>query len=512
VFSADRKEKLKDRLASIVGPDNFADDEHSLDRYSKDQSFTSLQRPDFVLEPATREEVQEIVSVANEDKVPVVPVSSGTHFFGAAIPSRGGIVVDLKRMNRILLVNTREWNTTIEAGVTYRQLAEELDREGFRIATPLFALPSASAVSTLIQRNHPTTATDFSYGNELIMGYELVLPNGDHFNVGKQAVGGPMKYVAQPTGPGLNFWRLFQGACGTLGIVTSMAVKILKKPKLRKVHFWPCKDLEEAVKVIRITQRRELGLECFALNRFNLAVFVLSCDRDERKALEEGTYVGECGAPRWSDAQRAEFQKLLGLLPPWMVVIVSSGFERRPEEKIAYEEEDLKELGSKEIGVDPEEEVRGVPDLAEELLKDTERPTRMQKRFGFKGSVQPLSFYGESRKASFFEGLIHKMASEFGVPFEEIGGFILPIERARAVFCQFDLHCDSGNAQEKEKTETLLKVASERLIDEGAFFDPPYGIWADMMYSRAGTYAEYLKRVKKELDPNGIMNPGKLCF
>jgi FAD/FMN-containing dehydrogenase len=195
-----------------------------------------------------------------------------------------------------------------------------------------------------------------------------------------------------------------------------------------------------------------------------------------------------------------------------MVVIVSSGFERRPEEKIAYEEEDLKELGSKEIGVDPEEEVRGVPDLAEELLKDTERPTRMQKRFGFKGSVQPLSFYGESRKASFFEGLIHKMASEFGVPFEEIGGFILPIERARAVFCQFDLHCDSGNAQEKEKTETLLKVASERLIDEGAFFDPPYGIWADMMYSRAGTYAEYLKRVKKELDPNGIMNPGKLCF
>jgi FAD/FMN-containing dehydrogenase len=50
------------------------------------------------------------------------------------------------------------------------------------------------------------------------------------------------------------------------------------------------------------------------------------------------------------------------------------------------------------------------------------------------------------------------------------------------------------------------------LIEAGAFFDRPYGVWADLMYSRTGTYTEYLKKLKVELDPNNIMNPGKLCF
>ena len=54
--------------------------------------------------------------------------------------------------------------------------------------------------------------------------------------------------------------------------------------------------------------------------------------------------------------------------------------------------------------------------------------------------------------------------------------------------------------------------ASERLINDGAFFDRPYGQWADMVYCRAGTYTQKLKQLKKEFDPNNILNPGHLCF
>ncbi|HUT84154.1 MAG TPA: FAD-linked oxidase C-terminal domain-containing protein, partial [Thermodesulfobacteriota bacterium] len=60
--------------------------------------------------------------------------------------------------------------------------------------------------------------------------------------------------------------------------------------------------------------------------------------------------------------------------------------------------------------------------------------------------------------------------------------------------------------------QDFYRSLSENLISEGAFFDPPYGIWAEMMYQKTGTYTEYLKKLKKELDPNLIMNPGKLCF
>jgi len=76
----------------------------------------------------------------------------------------------------------------------------------------------------------------------------------------------------------------------------------------------------------------------------------------------------------------------------------------------------------------------------------------------------------------------------------------------------FDLHCDLADDNEVEKVSSLFDEDSELLISPGAFFDRPYGPWAEMMYRRNGNYAEYLKKIKAQLDPNNIMNPGKLCF
>ena len=63
-----------------------------------------------------------------------------------------------------------------------------------------------------------------------------------------------------------------------------------------------------------------------------------------------------------------------------------------------------------------------------------------------------------------------------------------------------------------ERVKALFNEASEAIINAGAFFDRPYGPWADMMYRRNATYAEYLRKIKAQLDPNNILNPGKLCF
>ena len=496
---------FKRDLITTISKNRVFDDRDTLLRYSRDQSFTPPCMPGCVVIPQTREEVQEVVVLANRHLIPIVPYSSGKNFYGAAVPSRdNGIVLSLEGMKRMIRINTQEWNAIIEAGVTYRELQDELDKVGCCIPSPLLTPPSASVVSTIIQRNHPITATDFNYGNELIFGYEIVLPDGSYFNIGKQAVGGPGRYVGQPTGPGLNFWRFFQGACGTLGVVTSMAVKIMKKPKVLKAHFFGCRDSREAMTVIRATQKKELGLICFALNRFNLAAFVLSNSPEEEENLRAGTYVGIDGAEKWRSDQQKEFQSLQESLPLWTVVIVSAGFDRRAEEKIAYEEEDIQETG-----ITPEETVGEVEGLGEMILKDTLKPQRMQKRFGFKNTIQPLSFYSPNIRVSEFEKIIQDTARESNHPKDEIGGFLLPIERGRAVFCQFDLHCPP---EDREQVKKLYRTVSEALIERGAFFDPPYSIWSEMMYSRTGTYTQYLKKVKRELDPQGIMNPGKLCF
>ena len=86
------------------------------------------------------------------------------------------------------------------------------------------------------------------------------------------------------------------------------------------------------------------------------------------------------------------------------------------------------------------------------------------------------------------------------------------MERARAIHCEFDLHCNITDTNERKEIESLWLKASSELINSGAYFDRPYGPWANMMYSRAANYTQMLRKLKNETDPNNILNPGKLCF
>ena len=108
--------------------------------------------------------------------------------------------------------------------------------------------------------------------------------------------------------------------------------------------------------------------------------------------------------------------------------------------------------------------------------------------------------------------IIDRACLAAGYDSSEIGAFLLPLERGRAVHCEFDLHCNREDAEEVSMIKKVLLDASESLLAAGACFDRPYGRWADMVYPRSGTYTKKLKQVKSEIDPAGIMNPGKLCF
>jgi hypothetical protein len=110
------------------------------------------------------------------------------------------------------------------------------------------------------------------------------------------------------------------------------------------------------------------------------------------------------------------------------------------------------------------------------------------------------------------EALIKNMCETGDYDTTSIGAYLLPLERGRAIHCEFDLHCNLEDKEETEKVKDLWLKASEALINEGAFFDRPYGAWADMVYQRCGVYTRKLKELKAELDPQGILNPGKLCF
>jgi FAD/FMN-containing dehydrogenase len=483
---------LKDDLSCIVGSDAVSVAADMLKNFSRDQSFEQPCKPDAVAFASTVDQVREVVRYANTTKTPLVPYSSGLNLHGACIPKAGGIIVNLSRMNRVIAVDEKNWFAVVEPGVTLQQLQEELAAKGLRAMLPFGVPPKRSALTSVLERDPALASASFEYGNDLLMDTEIVLPTGELFRTGLWSAGGrPGSHMGPVRSMIYRFWT---GAQGAFGILTKACIKVEILPAMMDLHAYGFNSFEDAAVPLRDLQRREIGLECFVLNRFNLAALL---SRD-------------WAIPAAFPAQRQEsphFESLRQELPPWVLCICLTGAPELPEEKIAYEREALDEVAKKHtLALFHLNGHRAV--LMEELL----RPWRVLKKFHYKGSVHDLSFKAPLARVPEFQRLILHVAEAHDYPAGEIGCYILPLERGRAMHCEFDFHCDHSDVVEREAVHRLWLDASEKLIAAGAFFDRPYGDWAQLMYSRSGVYAQKLKDLKKELDPNTIMNPGRLCF
>jgi FAD/FMN-containing dehydrogenase len=479
-------------LSLILGSDAVFDDGDPLKSFSRDQSFEQPGRPDAVAFARTVEQVQEVVRFANKTKTPLVPYSSGLNLHGACIPKAGGIILNLSRMNRFIAIDENNWFAVVEPGVTCDQLQDGLAAKGLRAMPPFGVPPKRSALTSVLERDPALASASFEYGNDLLMDTEIVLPTGELFRTGLWSAGGrPGSHMGPVRSMIYRFWTAAQG---TFGILTKACIKVERLPSQMELHAYSFNSFAEAVAPLRELQRREIGLECFVLNRFNLAA--LLC-RD---------WSIPASFPAARQASSA-FESLRQELPMWVLFIGLAGAGELPEEKIDYEREALGEVTAKH-GLDVFNIIEHRDTLTAEIL----RPWNVLKKFCYRGSVHDLSFKAPLARVPEFQRLIRQVAEAHDYPAEDLGGYILPLERARAVHCEFDFHCDQTEAVERERTRLVWHEASEKLIEAGAFFDRPYGPWAQMMYSRSGLYAQKLQDLKKELDPNNIMNPGKLCF
>ena len=142
---------------------------------------------------------------------------------------------------------------------------------------PFGVPPNRSVLSSYLERDPVMAAPSFEYGNALIMDTELVLPTGEIFKTGiwstSDKPGGPMGPVRTI------LFRLWTGAQGTLGIMTKMCVHIHHHIKEKKIFFIPFDDLSEAIEPLKCIQRREIGLESFLINDFNLADLITPTGR-----------------------------------------------------------------------------------------------------------------------------------------------------------------------------------------------------------------------------------------
>lgn len=475
---------IKQELASIVGPECVSDDPEVLESYSKDYSFVQPRSPRCVVWPKNAEEVMAIVKYANGHTIPVTPRSSGVSFYGAGLPSQGGMIVDLSRMNKILKVDPRNKFVKIEPGVTWGQIQEELEKQDVMVCNPLLPHPSKSVLTSSMERE-PILIPKSEY-DETFLTAEMVLPNGEMYWTGT-AMGKGMASGNFPDClyPGA---RLFMGVQGTLGIVTWANIKAEWLPKVEKVLFMSFERIEDLVEPIYRIQRRMIGRECFVLNSFNLAAIL---------------------AENWPQ----DFKSLRESLPPWILMLSLAGLHRLPAEKIEYEEEAVREVAS-ELHIDVFPTVSNIPGLGKKISSMVRKPWLKDGywKFRYKGSCHDIFFHTTLNRVAEFTKAVNEVSAKHGYPTKEIGFYLQPIEYGRACFCQYGFHCDPNDAKDVERVRGLYIEASERAMGMGGLFVTPYGPWADMVYRRTSSFTAVMKVVKQNLDPNNIMNPGKLCF
>src|SRR3990170_2889449 len=138
---------IKERLTAIVGKENVLDDPETLKSYSKDYSLTPSCLPFYIAIPKDTFAIQKIVRLANETRIPLIPLSSGIHLHGGTVPSQGGIVIDLTRMNRILEIDSLNRRLRIESGANWGKVTEELEKEDLRVMMPLLPPASRSVIT-----------------------------------------------------------------------------------------------------------------------------------------------------------------------------------------------------------------------------------------------------------------------------------------------------------------------------------------------------------------------------
>ena len=181
-----------------------------------------------------------------------------------------------------------------------------------------------------------------------------------------------------------------------------------------------------------------------------------------------------------------------------------------PEERVNFQMQDISEI-AKQSGLELMPSVPGASGdrVREAILKPSREPYW---KLDYKGGCQDIFFITTMDRTPEFLKTITTVAEDSGYPIPDIGVYIQPRHQGVNCHCEFSLPYSPGDLQEVGGIQELYTKASEILINQGAFFSRPYGIWADMAFQRDVPSTTLLKNIKTIFDPNGVMNPGKLCF
>ncbi len=226
------------RLREFLG-ERVSTAEAVRDHHSHGESTHPPGIPDLVCFPHTTEEVRQIVLTGASYQLPIVPFGAGTSLEGHVHALQGGISIDMSQMNRILRVSTEDMDATVEAGVTRKQLQKSLENTGLTF----FIDPGADATlgGMAATRASGTTAVRYGTMRENVLGLTVVLASGSVIHTGTRA---------RKSSAGYDLTRLFVGSEGTLGVITEVTLRLHAQPEAVTAAICAFETIDGAVKTV----------------------------------------------------------------------------------------------------------------------------------------------------------------------------------------------------------------------------------------------------------------------
>lgn len=457
-------------LEAIVGAKNtLYDDEEKMKTYGRDEVTATdyASRPEVVIWPGNTAEVSEIVKLANRENIPLTPQGARSGLSGGGVPAHGGIVLSMERMNKILEIDRANMTATVEPGVITNDFSEAVQREGLYFAGYPMSSMTCFLGGNVAENAGGGRAIKYGVTGRYIIGLETVMPSGEVAMFG----GKRLKDVT-----GYNMVQLMVGSEGTLGIFTKIMIRLIPLPGAKIDMMVLFDTLQSAVTAVpRIMT--ETGIIPTSVEFMDRLTLETSC-----------LYLGEDLA-RYKDAGA-------------FLVIEVDGHE---EQHVLAQ---CMELGDLCMGIGAlEAYIARTP-------KEQEKVWRLRKN-----------------AAEAFQAKSPRLAAEdIVVPVSAIPGIFPVLEKLSK---KYDMlipcfgHAGDGNLHanilknpehsEDHWFESLGKLLGElysAVHELGGTISGEHGIGlkrkAYLPLVLSQTEIETMKSIKRALDPNNILNPGKI--
>lgn len=462
-----------EKLQAIAGKDHVLTGA-DMGRFSHDFTRTYHWTPLAVVRPGSTAEVAKIVKLANEARTPVVPVSGNTGL-AAGARADGAIMISLERMNRIREIRADARLAIVEAGVILSDIRSAVEDHGL-----VFPLTFGAQGSAMIGGNLATNAGGSNvlrYGNtrDLVLGLEVVLPNGSVMDLMSEL---------HKDNSGFNLKHLIIGSEGTLGIITQAVLKLVPKPRAYATAMVAAPSLEGALTLLNRLQEATGGaVEAFEYMPRSYVEQHLKIIKDAREPFDvphDVNILVEVGATSPRDAAVA---------PDGQIPLT------------AYLENVLEELFQQGAVLD-----------AVVAQNETQRREMWARR---------------EAAAEVTLSRLPIQNNDIAVPLDKVAIFL---ERADAMIARIDTgarpmvvsHLGDGNVhyaiwpntKDPDTMNRLMEGVEEIVLELGGSFSAEHGIGTAKLPSMARRKNKVamaaMRAIKTALDPNGIMNPGKV--